>query len=29
MIAAAGFFAYKKGIRADLSLNAFSNMELK
>ncbi len=29
MIAAAGFFAYQKGIIADLSLNAFSNMELK
>ena len=29
MIAAAGFFAYKKGIKADLSLNAYSSMELK
>ena len=29
MIAAAGFFAYQKGIRADLSLNAYSSMELK
>ena len=29
MIAAAGYFAYKKGITADLSLNAYSNMELK
>ena len=28
MIATAGFFAYKKGIRADLTLNAYSNMEL-
>ena len=29
MVAAAGYFAYKKGRRADLSLNAFSSMELK
>jgi len=29
MIAAAGYFAYQKGIIADLSLNAYSNMELK
>ena len=29
MIAAAGFFAYKKGIRADLNLNAYSTMELR
>lgn len=29
MIAATGFFAYQKGIRADLTLNAFSNMELE
>ena len=29
MIAAAGYFAYQKGIRADLTLNAYSNMELK
>ena len=29
MIATAGFFAYQKGIRADLSLNAYSSMELK
>ena len=29
MVAAAGYFAYKKGRRADLSLNAYSNMELK
>lgn len=29
MIATAGFFAYKKGIRADLTLNAYSSMELK
>ena len=29
MIAAAGYFAYKKGIRADLNLNAYSSMELK
>ncbi len=28
MIAAAGFFAYQKGRRADLSLNAYSSMEL-
>ena len=28
MIAAAGFFAYSKGIRADLTLNAYSSMEL-
>ena len=28
MIAAAGFFAYQKGIKADLSLNAYSSMEL-
>ena len=28
MIAAAGFFAYQKGIEADLSLNAYSSMEL-
>ena len=28
MIAAAGFFAYNKGIRADLKLNAYSSMEL-
>ena len=29
MIATAGYFAYKKGIKADLSLNAYSSMELK
>ena len=29
MIAAAGYFAYQKGRVADLSLNAYSNMELK
>ena len=29
MIAAAGYFAYQKGIRADLSLNAYSSLELK
>ena len=29
MIAGAGYFAYQKGIRADLSLNAYSSMELK
>ena len=29
MIAAAGYFAYNKGIRADLSLNAYSSMELR
>ena len=29
MIAAAGYFAYKKGIRADLNLNAYSSLELK
>jgi N6-L-threonylcarbamoyladenine synthase len=29
MIAAAGYFAYQKGRRADLSLNAYSSMELK
>ena len=29
MIAAAGYFAYKKGIRGDFTLNAFSSMELK
>ena len=29
MIAAAGYFAYKLGRRADLSLNAYSSMELK
>lgn len=29
MIAAAGYFAYQKGIIADLSLNAYSSMELK
>ena len=29
MIAAAGYFAYQKGIRADLTLNAYSSMELK
>ena len=29
MVAAAGYFAYKKGIRADLNLNAYSSMELK
>ena len=28
MIAAAGYFAYLKGKKADLSLNAFSNMEI-
>ena len=28
MIATAGFFAYEKGIKADLSLNAYSSMEL-
>jgi N6-L-threonylcarbamoyladenine synthase len=29
MIATAGYFAYQKGIRADLSLNAYSSLELK
>ena len=29
MIAAAGYFAYQKGRRADLSLNAYSSLELK
>ena len=29
MIAAAGYFAYQKGIRADLDLNAYSSLELK
>ena len=29
MIAAAGYFAYLKGKKADLSLNAFSNMEIE
>ena len=29
MVAAAGYFAYKKGRRADLSLNAYSSLELK
>jgi N6-L-threonylcarbamoyladenine synthase len=29
MVAAAGYFAYQKGIRADLNLNAYSSMELK
>jgi N6-L-threonylcarbamoyladenine synthase len=29
MVAAAGYFAYQKGRRADLSLNAYSSMELK
>ena len=29
MIAAAGYFVYQKGIRGDLSLNAYSSMELK
>lgn len=28
MIATAGYFAYKKGIKADLNLNAYSSMEL-
>ena len=29
MVAAAGYFAYQKGRRGDLSLNAYSSMELK
>ena len=29
MIAVAGYFAYQKGIKADLNINAYSNMELK
>ena len=29
MIASAGYYAYLKGIKADLSLNAYSNLELK
>ena len=29
MIATAGFFAYQKGIKADLTLNAYSSMELR